>query len=145
MKLRTVILAGAMVLLPTSVALADAAEVFKTAGCGCCERWIAHARDGGFELLPRDIDVGEMARIKMEAGIGPNWASCHTTMIGDYVIEGHVPAPEIARLLVERPNALGLAAPGMSAGSPGMEGASEEPYDVLLLLDNGEAVVFSKH
>jgi hypothetical protein len=145
MKLGTIILAGTLTLLPTSVALAGVAEVFKTAGCTCCEGWISHARDYGFELLVNDMDMEELVRIKAQAGVEPDWASCHTTVIEGYVIEGHVPAVDIARLLTERPDALGLAAPGMPAGSPGMEGASEEPYDVLLLLKDSAATVYSSN
>jgi hypothetical protein len=145
MKMKTIVLAMAMVLLPTSVAFAGVAEVFKTAGCGCCEGWITHVRDHGLELLVHNIDMGEMARIKVEAGIGPDRASCHTTMIGGYVIEGHVPFADIARLLEERPDALGLATPGMPASAPGMEGAGEAPYDVLLLFKDGGAAVFARH
>lgn len=145
MKLGTIILAGTLTLLPTSVALAGVAEVFKTAGCTCCEGWISHARDYGLELLVKDVDMDELVRIKATAGVEPDWASCHTTVIEGYVIEGHVPAVDIARLLTERPDALGLAAPGMPAGSPGMEGAGEEPYDVLLLLKDSEATVYSSY
>ena len=145
MKIKTIVLAAAMGLLPTSVAFAGVAELFKTVGCGCCEGWMAHAREHGLELLAHDVDMGEMARIKAEAGIGPDRASCHTTMIGGYVIEGHVPFADIARLFAERPDAVGLAAPGMPAGAPGMDGAGEDPYEVLLLLKDGRAAVFARH
>ena len=88
--------------------------------------------------------MGAMALLKAEAGISPDLASCHTTIVDGYVIEGHVPMADIARLLAERLNVLGLTVPGMQAGSPGMEGAGAEPYEVLLLKD-GRAVVFSRH
>lgn len=145
MILKRTILTSTMVVLSSSMALAGAAEVFKTAGCGCCEGWIAHAKEHGLEPVVRDVDMGEMARVKAEAGISPDLASCHTTLIGGYVVEGHVPAEDIARLLAELPDAMGLAAPGMPAGSPGMEGAGAEPYAVLILLKDGGATVFATH
>lgn len=145
MKIRSMMLTATMVIVSSSAALAGVAEVFKTAGCGCCEGWITHVREHGFEPAVRDVDMGEMARIKAEAGIVPDLASCHTTMIEGYVVEGHVPAKDIARLLVEHPDAVGLAVPGMPAGSPGMEGAGAEPYVVLLLLKGGGTTVFASH
>ncbi|MBC8013706.1 MAG: CopG family transcriptional regulator [Methyloceanibacter sp.] len=85
-------------------------------------------------------------RIKRQSGIGEELAACHTAKIGGYVIEGHVPAPDIKRLIAERPDALGLSVPGMPIGSPGMEqGAETEPYDVLLIKKDGTTEVFARH
>jgi hypothetical protein len=145
MNLKRTMLTSTMIVLSSSVTLAGAAEVFKTVGCGCCEVWIDQARGHYLEPVVRDVDIGEMARVKAEAGISPDLASCHTTLTGGYVIEGHVQGEDIARLLAERPEAIGLAAPGMPAGSPGMEGAGAEPYSVLLLFDDGGKTVYATH
>jgi hypothetical protein len=145
MTMRTYVIATAIVLLPTSVAFAGVAEVYKTPGCSCCEGWMDHASEHGLELLAHDVDMGEMAWIKVAAGIGSDRASCHTTIIGGYVFGGDVPFTDIARLLAERPDAFGLVAPGMPAGAPGMEGTGKDPYDVLVLLKDGRAAVFARH
>ncbi len=83
--------------------------------------------------------------IKRMSGIGPETASCHTARVGDYVIEGHVPATDIKRLLAERPEAKGLSVPGMPAGSPGMESPNPQHYDVLLLEKDGSTRVYARH
>jgi hypothetical protein len=92
----------------------------------------------------RDVDEDALWAAKLMAGVTPETASCHTAMIDGYVVEGHVPAEDVRRLLAERPRALGLSVPGMPVGSPGMEmGAREDPYDVLLLLPGGATTVFA--
>ena len=130
---------------PLDLTQAAEAEMYKTAGCACCGGWMAHAREHGLEAVVHDVDMGEMARIKAEAGITPELASCHTTLIDGYVVEGHVPAGDIARLLAERPDALGIAVPGMPAGSPGMGEAGAGTFDVLLVLRDGRTEVFATH
>ncbi len=120
-------------------------EVTKTASCGCCAAWVAHMEAAGFEVVAEDVTPGLLARAKIAAGIAPEHASCHTARVEGYVVEGHVPAAEVSRLLAERPEALGLAVPGMPIGSPGMEmGATREPYEVLLLRRDGTAEVFAR-
>jgi hypothetical protein len=101
-------------------------------GCGCCTLWVNHIRASGFEVDV--IDTRELDAVKRRLGIPPELAACHTAEIAGYVIEGHVPAPAIKRLLAERPSAKGLAVPGMPIGSPGMEvaGQPDEIYDVIL-------------
>jgi hypothetical protein len=92
----------------------------------------------------RDVDEDALWAAKLMAGVTPETASCHTAMIDGYVVEGHVPAEDVRRLLAERPRALGLSVPGMPVGSPGMEmGARKDPYDVLLLLPGGATTVFA--
>lgn len=116
-------------------------EVWKTPHCGCCKLWIAHLEKNGFTVQGRDIaDTSAMrAKLGMPAALG----SCHTAQVGGYVIEGHVPASEIKRLLIEKPQARGLSVPGMPIGSPGMEvGDQKDPYDVLLVLADGSSRVF---
>lgn len=115
-----------------SVAAAPTMTVYHDRNCGCCGGWVAHMRRAGFQVDV--IDTDDLAAIKSRFRIPADLVSCHTAEVGGYVIEGHIPAPAIQRLLAERPAAAGLAVPGMPTGSPGMEatGAPNETYDVLL-------------
>ncbi|MEL6207620.1 MAG: DUF411 domain-containing protein [Pseudomonadota bacterium] len=102
-------------------------------------------RDAGFLVEARDIGQDALYALKAQLGVRPEYSSCHTGEIDGYVIEGHVPAEEVSRLLETRPNALGLAVPGMPVGSPGMEmGARKDPYDVLLIRRDGSSAVFAR-
>lgn len=107
------------VLWIAGAAWADSAiTVYKTPSCGCCTRWVEYLRTEGFEV--QAIDQRNLTPIKQKAGVTPEMASCHTAMVDGYVIEGHVPARAIRKLLRERPETLGLAVPGMPHNSPGM-------------------------
>jgi hypothetical protein len=118
--------------------------VYKTPTCGCCGKWVAHLRAAGFKV--RTVDTEDLAPIRREWQLPPQLASCHTAKVGRYVIEGHVPAADIRRLLETRPRVDGLAVPGMPIGSPGMEqGSVVEPYDVLSFNAAGETRVFASH
>lgn len=123
-------------------AAATTVEVYKSATCKCCAKWVDHMRANGFTVNTHDVGNKE-AREK--AGISPALGSCHTALVDGYAIEGHVPAQDIKRLLRERPRAIGLSAPGMPHGSPGMEGARSDPYDVLLIGKQGDTSVYSRH
>lgn len=121
-------------------------EVWKEPTCGCCEDWIAHLEKNGYDVNlfnSGNIDV------RQRLGIPPKYGSCHTAKIGGYAIEGHVPAREIQRLLREKPDAVGLAVPGMPIGSPGMDGPAygdrKDPYDVLLVQKDGSARVYQAY
>ena len=122
------------------------AEVWKDEGCGCCKDWIGHLEANGFRVKAHDGGNGAM---RAKLGIPPKLGSCHTALVGGYAIEGHVPAPDIRRLLKEKPQAAGLAVPGMPVGSPGMDGAiygnRKDPYDVLLVLKNGDTRVYASY
>lgn len=104
--------------------------VSKDPNCGCCTGWVEHLRRDGF--VATVIETTDLQAIKMRLGVPADLASCHTAEIAGYIIEGHVPAQAIRRLIAERPDALGLAVPGMPVGSPGMEGGAPEIYDVIL-------------
>lgn len=131
---------------PALAAAENSIEVWKSATCKCCINWVKHLEANGFAVKVNAADQSTLDRIKRQAGIGEKLASCHTAKIGPYVIEGHVPAPDIKRLVAEEPDALGLTVPGMPIGSPGMEqGAETEPYDVLLMKKDGSAEVFASH
>lgn len=120
--------------------------VYKSPTCGCCTAWVEHARGAGFTV--RTVDTDDLDRVKREVGLPARLASCHTVMVGSYVVEGHVPASDIKRLLTERPAVRGLAVPGMPIGSPGMEQgppAGYQRYDVLAFTSEGRTTVFASH
>jgi hypothetical protein len=129
-----------------SAAAESSVEVWKSATCKCCGNSVKYLEANGFVVKVNAADPSLLDRIKHQSGVGELFASCHTAKIGGYVIEGHVPAPDIKRLMAERPDALGLTVPGMPVGSPGMEQGSEtEPYDVLLIRKDGTAEIYARH
>jgi hypothetical protein len=148
MALRTV-LAFCLVLLLASPAFATAQsiEVWKSPTCGCCGKWVEHLEANGFAVTAKITSYEMLDRIKRQAGIADKLASCHTAEIDGYVVEGHVPAEDIKRLVEERPDAIGLTVPNMPIGSPGMEqpDGTTEPYDVLLVKKDGSTEVFARH
>ena len=117
--------------------------VYKSPYCGCCHLWIEHLQQNGFQVTAKDVD--DTAPHRQRLGMPAKLGSCHTAVVGGYVIEGHVPAADIRRLLKEKPKAVGLAVPGMPLGSPGMESARPQPYDTLLVLKDGSTKVWAKH
>ena len=106
-----------------------AVTVYKSATCSCCALWVTHLKDNGFPT--RAEDVADLGPVKKKHGVPEALASCHTALADGYVVEGHVPASDVRRLLAEKPNIAGLAVPGMPIGSPGMEGPGAKGYDVL--------------
>ncbi|PSF11830.1 metal-binding protein [Marinobacter fuscus] len=119
-------------------------HVYKSPTCGCCGDWIDHLEDNGFKV--ESTDVQNMNRVKAEAGLLPGLGSCHTAFVDGYVIEGHVPASDIKRLLADAPMATGLSVPGMPAGSPGMEmGDRKDHYKVILFNKQGQTRIFNEH
>lgn len=119
----------------TSHAAAPTINVYKTANCGCCKEWVKHLQENGFTVIATDVDDPSQYRTKF--GVPDALGSCHTGIVDGYALEGHVPAADIKRLLADKPRARGLAVPGMPLGSPGMEGARFDPYDVMLILPDG--------
>ena len=122
-----------------------AITVYKSASCGCCAKWVDHLRANGF--TPTVQDEENMDAIKDDMGVPKGVRSCHTALLGRYLVEGHVPAADLTRLLEEKPAVAGLAAPGMPSGSPGMAtpGAKHEPFDVLAFTLDGKTTVFARH
>jgi hypothetical protein len=116
--------------------------VYKSATCGCCNGWIEHLREAGFTVDARDVP--DINSVKVDAGVPRAMSSCHTALVDGYVVEGHVPAEQIRRLLAERPDVEGIAAPGMPIGSPGMEGPGATPYEVLSFSRDGSSAVFAE-
>jgi hypothetical protein len=140
----------AVLLVSPSIAATDgqpAIEVWKSPTCGCCGKWVKHLEANGFAVKANDTSSAMLDRIKRQSGISEKLASCHTAKVDGYVIEGHVPADDIKRLIEEHPDAIGLTVPNMPIGSPGMEqpGGKAQPYDVLLVKKDGSVAVFARH
>ena len=121
-----------------------AMTVYKSPTCGCCHEWVKHVEANGFTV--KSVDQPDVTPVKREHGVTEALSSCHTALVGGYVIEGHVPAGDVRRLLAERPAGVrGLAAPGMPSGSPGLEGGPKEPFDVIAFDSSGATRVYASH
>src|SRR5215203_6176000 len=128
---------------------ADASQkvtVYKTSSCGCCRLWVDHLKSNGFDVQSMDVSSADVRAVSKAAGLPDDGSSCHTAKVGNYVVEGHVPASDIHRMLKEKPAIAGIAAPGMPMGSPGMEqGGAKEAYDVMAFTKDGKMTVYAKH
>lgn len=122
---------------------ADVVDVYKSPYCGCCGKWADHMRDAGFEV--RVHEVTDVPAARQRLGMPERLGSCHTGKVAGYLIEGHIPATDIQRLIREAPDALGVAVPAMPPGSPGMEGPAPRPYQTLLVARDGSTSVFAQH
>ncbi len=118
-------------------------QVYKSATCGCCVKWVELLRKEGFTVTA--TDVPDIQAVKTKHQVPDALASCHTTIVDGYVVEGHVPAADVKRLLKERPKVMGIAVPGMPMGSPGMESPNPQPYKVVTFDKKGPVAVFSTH
>lgn len=136
---------AALVALPVlAVSPAGEVQVYKSPTCGCCGAWVEHMRGAGFKVVVTEVDNPSAVRARL--GLPDRYGSCHTATVGGYVLEGHVPAAEVKRLLATRPAALGLSVPGMVPGSPGMEaGTRHDPYQVLLIDRAGHGSVYASY
>ncbi|WP_082576932.1 DUF411 domain-containing protein [Acidovorax sp. Root70] len=141
-----VALALAPQLSRAATATATPVEVWKDPNCGCCHDWIAHMEANGFSVTIHD--TGNNA-VRARLGLPQKLGSCHTALVGGYLVEGHVPASDVRALLQQKPKALGLTVPGMPVGSPGMDGAvygdRRDPYDVLLVAHDGSTRIFKSY
>src|SRR5215218_5013304 len=126
-------------------AAAQKITVYKTSSCGCCKLWVDHLKASGFDVHAMDVSAEQVRSVSKAAGLKDNDVSCHTAKVGNYIVEGHVPASDIQRMLKEKPAIAGIAAPGMPQGSPGMEQGSKEPYDVVAFTKDGKTTVYAKH
>ena len=118
--------------------------VYKTSTCGCCKAWVAYLQENGFAVDAHDIDDAALSKLTSEKGVPENLESCHTAVVNGYVVEGHVPAADIKRMLAEKPKIVGLTVPGMVSGTPGM-GPTPQHFDVLAFDKNGKTQVYSKN
>ncbi len=118
--------------------------VYRSPTCGCCGKWVEQMKTSGFAV--KDVVTDEVDKIKGERGVPENLRSCHTALVGDYVVEGHVPAADIQDILKRKPSAVGLAVPGMVVGSPGMEmGGKKAPFDVVEFDKKGDVRVVHEY
>ena len=122
--------------------------VWKTPSCGCCKDWVSHLREEGFQVVTND--VSDTAPVRQKLRLPAKFGSCHTAQVGGYVVEGHVPAQDVKRLLREKPVAIGLAVPGMPVGSPGMEMKDDmlgvrDAFDVVLVNADGSSRIFQSY
>ena len=120
-------------------------QVYKTSTCGCCSKWVEHLKANGFSVVATDVE--DIDAVKTKQGVPTDLSSCHTAIVNGYVVEGHVPASDVARMLKERPKIAGIAVPSMPAGSPGMEvpGGKVQPYKVIAFEKGGKTTVYSSH
>ena len=142
---KTVFLLAPLALLACAQSAAAAViEVVKSPYCGCCGHWVEYLRAEGFEV--RVVEAEDVTPTARRLGVPDDLRSCHTASAGGYAIEGHVPAADIRRLLAERPDAAGIAVPGMPVGSPGMEqGDRRQPYATILFTRDGRRLLFARH
>ncbi len=140
-------IAGTILLATMLIAASSAAEpvvtIYKTPTCGCCGKWVEHMRSNGFQVKVQEVSSTVETRRKY--GVPDRLQSCHTALVGGYVIEGHVPAADVQRLLKNKTKAAGLAVPGMPMGSPGMEGPRSDAYSVLQFHQDGTLMVFKQY
>jgi hypothetical protein len=127
--------------LPKALGPADL-TVYKSPTCGCCHLWIKHMEKAGFTVAVHDVN--DVTEIKDNLGVPKKLQSCHTAVFGKYLLEGHVPADLVRKVQKEKPQILGLAVPGMPAGSPGMEGMGKDAYDVVAFERGGKQWVYAK-
>jgi hypothetical protein len=135
--------AAARISPPEEAAKKPIITVYKDPGCGCCKNWIEHLKKHGYRVDAKDSP--NMTEIKHTLGVPDRLTACHTAMVNGYLIEGHVPAADIDRLLAQKPRIAGLAVPGMPMGSPGMEGGPAQRYQVLTFDKSGKTGVFASH
>lgn len=142
--LALVVLAGYLYFQPSESSAFPSVTVYKRPSCQCCNAWVTHLRESGFEV---DVESQlNMGPVKRQMGVPSSLSACHTAVVGDYVVEGHVPARDVKRLLRTKPSVRGLAVPGMPIGSPGMEqGNRVEPYEVVSFGPQGKRSVFAEY
>ena len=148
MNRRMFLLSGATATLarPVFGEAAPVIRVLKSPTCGCCSAWVEHVRQAGFAVEATDVDQDALYAAKDRLQIAPELAGCHTAIVGEYFLEGHVPASDIERLLAQRPDARGLTVPGMPMSSPGMGGpGAGDAFDTLLVGPDGSISVFASH
>jgi hypothetical protein len=126
---------------PRAQRTAPSVTVYKSPTCGCCTKWVDHMRANGFDVAATNVE--DMAVVKQKYGVPDKVGSCHTSLVGGYVIEGHVPADVVKRLLAERPKVAGLAVPGMPASAPGMD-IPGQPYTIVGFDRAGQFTVYER-
>jgi len=150
MRTKLLVLAGLVLTIAVAAgppahlpAQGPAMTVYKSPTCGCCGKWIEHMKAAGFKVQVQDMD--DLTEIKQASGVPLKIRTCHTAVVGNYVVEGHVPADLVKKMLAEKPKVTGIAVPGMPVGSPGMESGNDKaPYEVVLFDKTGKTTVYAK-
>jgi hypothetical protein len=149
--MRTLLIGIAGVLIVSSASLGQQPKskpvpmsVYKSPTCGCCSLWVDYMRKNGFDAKVQDVD--NIGALKLKLGVREEFSSCHTTEVGGYIVEGHVPVEVVQRMLKERPKIAGIAVPGMPAGSPGMEvpGGRKDSYNIVAFTSDGKTTVYDR-
>ena len=144
--MKRTILMTALLAISAGFATAEeriAATLFKNPGCACCDKYADYLRENGFDVTV--FENPNMSLIKQQHGVRNDLEGCHSTIVGGYVVEGHVPVSQIKRLLIDKPAIKGISLPGMPQGSPGMSGEKEEPFTIYSITgENGDAPVYAK-
>ena len=131
---------------PAPKAAAASMVVHKSATCGCCGLWIEHLRARGFQVQANNVSDSQLTRVAIESGVPADLQTCHTAKIGGYIVEGHVPAEDVQRLLAEKPAIVGIGVGGMPMGSPGMEqGGQKQRFNTMAFTKDGKQTVFARH
>jgi len=125
------------------MAQAAVVEVFKSPTCGCCGKWVEHMKANGFKVVTHEMN--DVTPYKQRLGVPVGMGSCHTAEVGGYLVEGHVPADDVKRLLAEKPKAKGLVSPGMPQSAPGMDMPGKQPYEIFLVRQDGSTSSFARH
>lgn len=145
--MKPAIRAAVLFALLTPAAWATAAmptvEVYKSPTCGCCGKWVEHMKANGFKVVTHETN--DVTPHKQRLGVPVGMGSCHTAEVGGYLIEGHVPAADVKRLLAEKPKAKGLVSPGMPQSAPGMDMPGKQPYEIFLVRQDGSTSSFARH
>jgi hypothetical protein len=138
------VMVGASASSDAQKAALPSVQVYKTPTCGCCSKWVEHMRHAGFTVQAQDMSQAELQAVKTKYGVPAAANSCHTARLDGYIVEGHIPADTVKKMLKERPKVVGIAVPAMPIGSPGMEvpGARLYPYDVLSFDKSGATKVY---
>jgi hypothetical protein len=118
-------------------------EVYKSPTCGCCGKWVDHMKANGFKVVTHEMN--DVTQHKQRLGVPVGMGSCHTAEVGGYLVEGHVPADDVKRLLAEKPKAKGLVSPGMPQSAPGMDMPGKQPYEIFLVRQDGSTSSFARH
>lgn len=118
-------------------------EVYKSPTCGCCGKWVEHMKENGFKVVTHEMN--DVTPHKQRLGVPVGMGSCHTAEVGGYLVEGHVPAADVKRLLAEKPKAKGLVSPGMPQSAPGMDMPGKQPYEIFLVRQDGSTASFARH
>ena len=156
MPTRHVVIAGAALITAATAFVAASVQpaqksapssmvVYKSATCGCCKGWIAHLNARGFQVEGRDVPDSQLTPIAIQAGVPADLQTCHTAKVAGYIVEGHVPAEDIQRMLKEKPAIIGIGVGGMPIGSPGMEGGTPQHFNTMAFTKDGKQTVFAKH